>query len=193
MVETDDVIIAEAVHEGTTMSPLDLFGLLERHHTDGAGVSRDLVDAYANALAAQRDFAFDAEAFLAGIDDRQTDVDSWAGYDRVYELGDGWLSRYPERWHRRLDGSTDATAYVRFLSEEVPEFADDVARGGAGGDRGGVPEDTLVDVIQAVGRVDRETARSAVGEARERGELAEDADQHPQAGVYQADADADER
>lgn len=190
MVETDDAVIDEAVHEGETTGPLDLFGLLEKHHDD-PGISRDRLRAYANALAARRDFAFDADGFLSDLESHRTDADTWEGLDRVYDLGDDRFSRYPPAWHDELGGSTDAEAYVRFLAEEVPSFSDDIARGAAGGQAGGIPEDTLVDVIMTVGRVEREEARAAIGEARDRGALVEDVDQHPQAAVFLAE-DADE-
>lgn len=59
----------------------------------------------------------------------------------------------------------------------------------AGITTGVVREDPLVFAIQAVGRTDRETAKAAVSDPRERGEIAEDADQHPQAGVFLVEED----
>lgn len=162
----------------------ELFDLIERSHDGEAGVGRELVVAYVRELASRRGYAFDADGFLDEIDERLTDSETWAGADRYYELPGDRLSQYPVRWHDQLGGSTDAAAYVRFLAQEVSEFVEGMDRGGAGP---GIPEDTLVTIISIVGRVDHGAARAAIEDARERGDLIEDADQHPQAGVYLPD------
>lgn len=184
MTELDDSVIDEAVHEGESMLLEELFDLIERSHDGEAGVDREVVVAYVRELESRGGYAFDADGFLDEIDERLTDSEEWAGAERYYELPGDRLSQYPARWHDRLGGSTDAAAYVRFLGEEAPEFVESMDRGGAGP---GVPEDTLISLISIVGRVDHGAARAAIEEARERGDLVEDADQHPQAGVYLAD------
>lgn len=181
MVDIDEAVIEDAVHEGEAMGLRDLFGLIERYHDERPGVPREAVAAYARELASQRDYSFDAEGFLETVDERRTDAESWQGSDRFYALADDRLSQYPARWHDELGGSTDAAEYVRFVREEDPDYVEDLARGGAGA---GIPRDTLSDVIQVVGRVDRETAAAAIEDARDRDAVVVDADQHPQAGVY---------
>ncbi len=184
MVEVDGAVIEEAVHEGESMTMRDLIELIERSHDEQAGIDRATLAAYAEELAAQRDYAFDAEGFLSAVDEKRTDTETWVGLDRLYDLGDGQVSLYPARWHEELGGSTDVAAYLRYVTEEAPQFIEDEGRGGASF---GIPEDTLMGIIATVGRVDRQQAQAAIEAAREDGEVVEDVDQHPQAGVYLAE------
>lgn len=180
MVDLHDAVLEEAAHEGESLVPADLVSLAERAHDDGPGVPPDVVAAYAERLADGNRVDLDAEAFLAAIDDRRTAEDTWQGGDAFYEVGADRISRYPRRWHDELGGSADVREFVAFLQEEGPEF-------GRGGQGPGVPEPTLLAVMAAVGGTDRREARAALEEARERGDVVEDADQHPDAGVYLAD------
>lgn len=184
MVDIDDAVIEELVHEGSSMDRDDLFDVIERHHDDRPGVPRQAVAAYARELASRRDYSFDADGFLAALDERRTDEETWAGHDWYYELDDDRVSQYPAAWHEHLGESTDAAEYVRFINERAPDFAEELGRGGP---ETAVPKDALVDVLQAVGRMDREAATTAIEQAREHGALAEDVDQHPEAGVYPAE------
>lgn len=189
MAEIDDAVIEEAVHEGATMSTRDLVSLIERYHRERPGVPRETVASYARALADRRDYSFDADGFLETVESSLTDAESWEGTDRFYRLGDGRISLYPARWHEELGGSTDPVAYLRFLRSAAPEFASAHQDGGVSP---GVPERVLVDLLQVIGRADRETAAAAVQEGLDDGALGEAADQHPNAGVYLADESADE-
>lgn len=184
MREIDESVIDEAVHEGSSMTRRDLFELIERSHDEQAGIDRETVVAYARELESIDEYAFDADGFLDIVDERLTAETEWLGSDHYYELPGDRLSQYPARWHDELGGSTDAAAYVRFITEEVPSFVEDLGRGGVGA---GIPEDTLIKIIATVGRVDMPSAQAAIEDARENGELTEDADQHPQAAVYLAD------
>lgn len=96
-----------------------------------------------------------------------------------------------ERYHDGPGVDRDAVAaYARELESrrdyafDAGAFLDDIERSAAGG---GVPEDTLVEVVEAVGRVDRRAATEAIHEARDAGAVIEDADQHPQGAVYLRD------
>jgi len=181
MAELSDDVIEEAAHEGETLLVDDLVSLAERAHDDAPGVERDVLDDYAEALSARRDTSFDIAAFERVVADRRTDAERWAGEDRLYEVGDDRLSLYPSRWHAQLGGSTDVAEYIAFLEAESPEFI--VERGTA--EVGpGIPKGKLLEIVAVVGRVDRQRARAALQEARDDGEVVEDADQHPQAGVY---------
>jgi hypothetical protein len=180
----DESVIDEAIHQGSTMSRRDLFGLIERSQNQQAGVDREVVVAYARELESKEEYAFDADRFLDVVDEKRTAETEWARIDHYYELPGDRLSQYPARWHDELGGSTDATAYVRFITEEVPTFVEELGRGGVGA---GIPEDTLIKILATIGKVDRTTAQAAIENARETGDLTEDADQHPQAGVYLAD------
>lgn len=183
MVELDEAVIDEADRRGEALHVADLVALVELRHDDGRpGVDRDVLAAYADELSARADFSFDADEFRATVDDRLTDAETWAGRDVLYEVEPGRVSRYPARWHERLDGSTDVREYVEFLETADPEFVDEFAGTGRG-----VPEDVLLDVVSVLGGVAREEARAALKEARDRGDVVEGADQHPNAEVYLAD------
>lgn len=181
MVEINDEAIGEAVHEGDTMLLGDLVDIIERYHDDDPGAPWEAVKAYARELASRRDYQFDAEGFLDEVRDRLTDDESWVDHDRLYQLDGDRISQFPARWHAELGGSTDAAEYVRFVQTEAPEFVEQLGRGATGS---GIPEDTLISVIQVVGRVDREEAAGAIQRALDDGALDEGADQNPQADVY---------
>lgn len=184
MAEPDQAVIDEAVHEGDSMTHGELFDLIERSDDEYPGVDPEVVETYARELAAREDYAFDAEGFLDIVDERRVDEEEWAGPDHVYELDGDRLSQYPPAWHEELGGSTDAAEYVRFVTEAEPMFIEELSRGGAGE---GIPEDTLVRLIATVGRVGKDDARAAIEEARDRGDIVEETEQHPQARVYLAD------
>lgn len=190
MVELNEHVISEAAHEGRTMVPEQLFSLVERHHPhQEPGVPREVLEAYADGVEDTVEYRFDADEFLREVDSQLTDSETWAGEDAFYRV-DGRLSRYPARWHRELGGTTDVREYIAFLQDEEDGYLDDVSLGGAGR---GIPEQPLLDIVAIVGRVDREEAKEKLEELRDRGEVVEDADQHPNAGVYLADRDEERR
>lgn len=186
MPEPNQAAVEEAVREGESMGERDLVELIERHH-DGAGVDPETIEAYAAELEARDDYAFDAEAFLADVDEHTTDADRWEG-GGYYEIGDAIddhrISLFPEAWHEALGGSTDVAEYVRFVQDEQPGYLDDLALGGPGD---GVPKPAVLQALQLVGGVDRPTAREALAAAADRGDIVQDADQNPDADVYLAD------
>ncbi|MFD1585807.1 hypothetical protein ACFR9U_02335 [Halorientalis brevis] len=184
MAELSDDVLEEAAHRGETLLVEDLVSLAERAHDDEPGIERDRLTTYAEALAERRDVDFDLQAFDKGVADRLTDAETWTDRDRLYELGDGRLSLYPAEWHAALGGSTDVAEYIAFLERDAPEFVLDRGTAEVGP---GIPQQKLLDIVAVVGRVDRETARAALADARDAGEVVEDADQHPQAGVYLRD------
>lgn len=183
--ELNDHVIERAVHDGESMDFGDLFDYVERYHDDGRpGVTREALAAYAERLDGRSDYRLDVDGFLDLVDGRATDSETWAGPDHFYRLDDGRLSKFPARWHEALGGSTDVAAYLRFVRDEAPEFVDDTKKSGPGS---GIPEDTLMHLVQVVGRVDRETARDALAAARDEDVVVEDLDQHPQTDVYLAE------
>jgi len=184
MADVDETVLDEAGHEGESMSPVDLVALVEHHSGETPGVDRETLAAYANALEARGDYDFDADRFLDRVDDRVIDTESWSGMEQFYALGDGRISKYPAEWHDRLGGSTDAAAYVRVITDRAPDFAEFTDREGVAP---AVAKDDLIDVIEVVGGVDRETAAGAIERARDDGRVGEYADQHPQTGVYATD------
>jgi hypothetical protein len=182
MVEIDQRAVDEIVHEGTALHIGELFDILERYHDDRPGIPTAAVAEYARELATRDDFEFDAELFGERLDERRTDATSWVDDERLYELDGDRLSRYPKSWHDRLGGETDPVEFLRFLFETDPPFVRDGRDG-----RQYVQEDELVDVMRVVGQVDQPTAKRLIEDAREKGTIVEDADQHPRAGVYLAE------
>lgn len=189
MVELDEDVLEELQHGGRSLLIEEVVSIIERTHLDDRpGVSRETVTAYADALDSDPDQRFDVETFRDELESRLTDSDTWAGDDRLYRLNSDRISSYPAAWHDRLGGTTDVRTYVVFLQEEVPEFKEDVGRGGAGP---GVPQDQLLDVVSIVGRIERQEARALLQKLRDEGELVEDADQHPNAGVMLHDEEGE--
>ncbi|WP_049898446.1 hypothetical protein [Halococcus agarilyticus] len=185
MAELNEDVFAAARQRGRTLLTEELVALIERHHPhDRPGVAREVVTRYADGLRDETSYDFDRDAFVEEVDARLVDTETWQGTDALYALGDDRVSRYPARWHDALGGSTDAREYVDFLLNETEGYLDDLDSGAAGR---GVPEDELLDVVSVVGRTDRETAKAEVEKAREAGDLAEDADQHPDARVRPAE------
>ena len=185
MTELNDEVFAAARQRGRTLLTEELVTLIERHHShDRPGVARAVVTQYADRLDGETSYNFDRDAFVDEVDARLTDTETWQGTDALYALRDDRLSRYPERWHEALGGSTDVREYVDFLLNKTEGYVDDLDSGAAGR---GIPENELLDVVSVVGRTDRETAKAEVEKAREAGDLAEDADQHPEARVRPAE------
>ncbi|QLG64158.1 hypothetical protein [Halorarum salinum] len=189
MVELDANVLEEIRHGGRTMLIEDVVSLVERSHDDDRpGVPRGTVEAYAEALETDPEASVDLDTFLEELDDSLTDSETWAGDGHLYRLEDDRISLFPAEWHERFGGSTDVQEYVEFLQGDADGAVDDVARGGAGP---GVPEQLLVDVVAVVGRISREEARARLQDLRKSGELVEDADQHPNAGVMLRDEDGE--
>jgi len=182
MVDTDQRVVDEIIHEGEALGTRELIDILERYHDDEPGISEAAIDAYTRELQAREDSSFDDEAFREVLADRRTDADSLVtDGTHLYELDGDRISQYPATWHDELGGERDPTAYLRFFEERVPSM---LIQGRE--DRQGLNEDTLIDVMTVVGEMDRESARAAIESARDDGRVVEDADQHPKAGVYLA-------
>lgn len=162
-----------------------LLVLIERYHSHARpGVPRETLDRYAEPFSASVGGQPDVDAFHEEVDSRLTDSRTWSGKDSIYRLDSGRISRYPATWHDRLGDTTDVRRYVAFLQEEASEFKSDIGQGGAGP---GIPEQPLLDAIAVIGRTDRDEVKTELAELRDRGEIAEDADQHPNPGVVLAD------
>jgi hypothetical protein len=182
MVQINDRVLTVATQRGQNLLNEEVVALIERYHPhERPGVSRETLEAYATALANEPQYHFDVEEFLEAVDEQVIDVETWAGEGMLYRVDDR-LSAYPARWHAELGGSTDVRKYLRFLREEAPGFTHDAAGAGQG-----IPEETLLDIVATVGRTDRKEAKNALTQLRQRGELVEGPDQHPDAGVQLAE------
>lgn len=178
--EVRDDVVDEIVHRGPTTTQ-QIVSLLERGHRTGRGIERSTLDGYVDALELRDDYEFDPEAFDADLRDALVDDETWASENALYRVGDDRISRYPQRWHDELGGSDDVAAFVAMLNDS-PSV-----------EHGGVNEEALLDVVAAVGRVPKDDAKAALEALREEGVVVEDADQHPDAGVYLADDAAELR
>ena len=183
MVDTDQRVVDEIVHEGEALGTSKLIDLLERYHDDEPGISEAAIEAYARELNERDDSRFDTEAFREVVDDRLTDSDDWVTEGkRLYRVDGDRISQYPATWHDRLAGERDPAAYLRFFEAAAPSVL-----GNAAGGRQRVNEDQLIDVMAVVGGLSREAAKAEIESARDEGRVVEDADQHPKAGVYLAE------
>jgi len=173
MVERSDRVLDAFGHRGDALLVDEFLSLIERHHpTDGPGVDRAVVEAYAAALDERGMGQLDGDVVLERIDSKRTDSETWVDDGAIYDIGNGRVSKYPAEWHDRFGGSTDLVAFVEFLVDAEAS----IGQGGAGG---GVPEEFLLDTAAVVGGLDREDAKARLEELRRSGPLAEDADQHP--------------
>ncbi|WP_327050828.1 hypothetical protein [Halomicrococcus gelatinilyticus] len=188
MTETDERVL-DGINQTLRLDGLVV--LVERFHSHTQpGVPRETIDRYADPFSTSVGGGPDVDAFHEEVESRLTDSRTWSGGDSLYRLDPGRISRYPAEWHDRLGGTTDVRKYVDFIQEEVPEFKDDVGQGGSGP---GVPEQPLLDAIAVVGRTDRDEVKAELADLRDRGEIAEDADQHPNPGVVLRDEREDLR
>lgn len=184
--QVDDAVLDELLDRGRNVFLEEVVMLVERAHSD-PGVARERLDAYGDALTERAGYRFEhfeGESFGAALDERVADAETWAGRTALYELGDGRVSRYPPNWHENVGGVADPREWVRFLRATDSDFLDGLGAAGAGD---GVAEDELLDAIATVGRVPRSDAKARLEELREAGEVVEDADQHPDAGVRLAE------
>lgn len=185
MVDTTETVMRELEGVGRSLTIAGFLETVERLHPhDRPGVDRETLDAYIEELEQSHSSGYDADTLRERLEGEITDSETWEGEKKLYRQGDDRFSVYPQTWHERLGGSDDIPRYVAFLQEEVPDFKHDIGRGGAGQ---GIPEQPLLEVVSVVGRIDYEEAKARLEELREEGVLAEDADQHPDAGVVLAE------
>lgn len=181
MVDTNETVTRELEGVGRSLTIAGFLETVERLHPhDRPGVDRETLDAYIEELEQSHSSGYDADTLRERLEDEITDSETWEGEKKLYRQEDDRFSVYPRTWHERLGGSDDIPHYVAFLQEEVPDFKYDIGRGGAGQ---GLPEQPLLEVVSIVGRIDYEEAKDRLEELRDEGVLAEDADQHPDAGV----------
>jgi hypothetical protein len=182
MVEVNERVLAEAVHRGDSLVVDELVRLIEQYHPhEQPGVTKETLKAYVRALEdTEQGQRFDADEVVDVVDERLTDADAEYNTDAFYRLDGDRVSAYPLHWHDELGGETDLREHVRFLVQLDPEGESGANLGGVGR---GVPEQVLLNAASIVGRTDPDTVKSRLEDLRDRGELVEDADQHPNARV----------
>jgi hypothetical protein len=181
MTEIKDVVLEQSTRWGEPPTVPEFVAVAERAHPGAPGIGRDHLLTYAEVLEGDRGVPFDLETFEGRLDDQTTDSTEWTDESSVYAVGDDRVSRYPAEWHDALGGSDDPAAYLEFLTERdlpmvVTHEGDEVGPS--------VPQPDLLEILMAVGNNSRDEAREALQKARADGRVVEDADQHPNAGVY---------
>ena len=163
MAEIKDVVLEQSTRWGEPPTVPEFVAVAERAHPGAPGIGRDHLLTYAEVLEGDRGVPFDLETFEGRLDDQTTDSTEWTDESSVYAVGD------------------DPAAYLEFLTERdlpmvVTHEGDEVGPS--------VPQPDLLEILMAVGNNSRDEAREALQKARADGRVVEDADQHPNAGVY---------
>ncbi|XVH30571.1 hypothetical protein ACNS7O_09185 [Haloferacaceae archaeon DSL9] len=176
MADVNEHVIEEAGSRGETLLATDLIRLIERYDT-GPGVPQPRLNDYVEFLG---DNGFDEETLRSGLDQRVTDSRSWTDEESIYELENGDISAYPQRWHDELAGVNDIASYVAVMTTD-PENSEDAYQSGGIGE--GVPEGVLVKAATVFGDYDYDLAKGELDKLRKEGYLGADADQHPSARI----------
>lgn len=178
MTELDEDVLNAMRVQGEKLLVDDFVFLLEEHHRnddgDKPGVSRSLIEAYAEHLSADVEMMLDPDALLAAIDDRLINGETWSDENAVYSVGSDRVSVFPQQWHEKLRGSTDLRSYVEVMSEDVTTPDTEP----------GIRRQQVVDAAAIFAGMDRDEALERLTELRWEGQLASDADQNPESNVY---------
>lgn len=180
MTSLSQAALDAASDRGEYLLASQLVTYVERYDraVDG-GVPRYRLREYVGRLHDENPTLFDADDFETLLDEALTDADAWAGQDALYEV-EGGISAFPPRWHDRLAGEDDLTAYVDVIQADL-SASDEFTGAGAAGE--GVPRELLFDAAAVLGPFDRDSAAAELERLQEHGDLVEQADQHPQARV----------
>jgi hypothetical protein len=170
MADADEDVVSEIVQRGRNLLADELVALIERRDaTEDPGVSRETLDAYADALTDRPNFDIDTEKFSGAIDERLTDAERWAGTDALYDL-DSRISAYPPAWHEEFGGSTDIKAYLALVEEASTGGSEESPDAGTSE---GVWEEWLLDTVATIGCVERDEAKEALEATRAEGQIDE--------------------
>ncbi len=186
----DEHVLDEAEKRRRTLLVTDLVTLIERHEDDGEyGVSVDRVVEYAEELdrhGSQVDPTRVDDAIRERLEetDTQPNSGSWTGSTSLFELSNGHVSTFPERWHQELAGTNDVEAVLEFALGEVDDADEAFDAGGAGR---GVPEDVVLQAATVLGGFEWRESKQEFERLRDEGVVTEDVDQHPNAMVRFAD------
>lgn len=186
-VELDERTLEELFHRGRWLSFPDFVRLIEQDHPhDGPGVSKEVLDAYAEALVDDLGGSapFTVEAVDRMIETHLTDSGVWLE-SALYDVGPDRISAYPAPWHDRLGRESDPRAYVEVMRDELAKARGFTARGRAAP---GVPKQQLLDAMCVLGEMDRAEATRAIDEERRRNELLLYPYQNPEAEVQLPDS-----
>lgn len=193
MTDPSEQVLEEARQHGETLTGRELVRMIERfHRPEGPGITRETLEAYDRAVAADDALPFVEGQLTSTVEDDLSEGEQWHDADAYYALGDGRVSLFPRAWHERLADSTDLREYVAVIEDDTASEATepDVPQGGVGT---GVPEQLLLDAIVVIDGVERGEAKERLERDRRDGKLVQDADQHPDARVSLPDEAEDMR
>ena len=180
MVELSEHVLEIVGHKGHSVSTEDLLGHLECYHShDEPGLTREVLEAYGEAIERDGRVPFTATALLKVIDSRLTDSATCIE-GAFYEVAPDRVSGFPVRWHEQLDGETDVREYLRFIQSDASGY-----RGDAGEDlhAAGVPKSLLRAAVAVLGGQYYGEVDQQINDLRQQGEVAAYPDQHPNADI----------
>jgi len=167
MTDLEEEVVTQLEKHEETMQLDEFVRRIETHHrTDGPGVARETVEAYADAVY------FDVD--LSAIDDRLTDSDHWEAGKHLYEVRDGRISDYPREWHETLGGTDDIRDIIETIEREVTEPEGKMQESVTDE---GIPEQKIYRVGKAVADIDESDARDQIKRLRKDDEIEEFASQ----------------
>jgi len=134
----------------------DFVRYLEQHHYgEEPGVSRERIDAYAEALG------YETDRTSALLEERLTDSEAWIPGNNLYRVGEN-VSIYPPSWHEQLRDTIDLAEYVRVMLAEKA-----AKRGRASTARDGIPQADILTAIEIFADLDREMGEQLIEKQRE--------------------------
>ena len=167
MAELREEVVTQLEKHQETLRFDEFVRLIETHHrTDGPGVDRETIAAYADAVY------FDVD--MSALDDRLTDSEQWEAGGHLYEIGEGRISNYPREWHDTLGGTEDVKDIIETIQTDVTE-PEGVMQEAVTEE--GVPEQKVIRVAKAVADLDEETVRDEIKHLRQNDEIEEFASQ----------------
>lgn len=143
---------------------------IERHHHgDKSGVSKELIDAYSDALGYER------ERTDALLEAHLTDSTTWESGTNLYRIGNN-VSIYPLSWHERLDDTIDIAEFVRVMleSRRSPD-GDKLSR-----NQWGIPQGEILTAIEIMTDLDRKMGEELLQKQRQQGKIVIYAFQNPE-------------
>ena len=169
MVIVDERLVDELSHRDREYEIDDFVKYLERHHHgEEPGISRERIDAYADALG------YDRERTNALLEERLTDSETWTPGNNLYRVGEN-VSIYPPSWHEQLDDTIDLDEYVRVMLAEK-----EAKRGRPTPAQQGVPRPDILTAIEIFADLDREMGEQLLQKQRQEGAIVILASQNPE-------------
>ena len=146
----------------------DFVKYLERHHHgEEPGLSRERIDAYADALG------YDGERTTVLLEERLTDSRTWMPGNNLYRVGEN-VSIYPPSWHEQLADTIDLAEYVRVMLAEK-----EAKSGRLTPAQQGISQPDILTAIEIFADLDREMGEQLLAKQRKEGSIVIYASQNP--------------